>query len=247
MGDAIGDGSIHNLPILAGYNADEGTLFYDSIQKPTVLVSEFPDALEDRLTYLEELYGAEDAAALIELYGLDDPETYQKAETDMLGDDLFGVHMRYLASANVAAGEPAYLYHFTRVSPSKTQTIGAFHAAEIFFVFDSHSPLAGLTEEDEVLTEAMGEYWTNFAKTGDPNGAGLTTWPPYTPDTDQWMTFNPSIQLKTGVRADKLDIMERAMVARIEAAVPQITPPSEENDGLPGSGGQEIAADSLEP
>ncbi|MEL6861834.1 MAG: carboxylesterase family protein, partial [Pseudomonadota bacterium] len=115
MGQAIGDGSIHNVPILAGYNADEGTLFYDSIQKPTVLVPEFPDTLEDRLAYMSELYGAEDAAKLIELYGLDDPDTYQKAETDMLGDDLFGVHMRYLASANHAAGEPTYLYHFTRV------------------------------------------------------------------------------------------------------------------------------------
>ncbi len=247
MGEAIGDGSIHNVPILAGYNGDEGTLFYDSIQKPTVLVPEFPDALDDRLAYLEELYGVDDAARLIALYGLDDPETYQKAETDMLGDDLFGVHMRYLAAANVAAGEPTYLYHFTRVPPSKTQTIGAFHAAEIFFVFGSHSPLAGLTEEDELLTEAMGLYWTNFAKTGDPNGAGLTPWPRYSPDTDQWMTFNPSIEAKTGVRAEKLDIMERAMVARIEQAIPQITPQPEADDVVPGSGGQEIAADSLEP
>ena len=93
----------------------------------------------------------------------------------------------------------------------------------------------------------MGQYWTNFAKTGDPNSAGLTPWPPYAPGTDQWMTFNPSIEVKAGVRAEKLDIMERVMVARIEAAVPQITPLPEESDGLLGSGGQEIAADSLEP
>ena len=250
MGEAIGDGSIHNVPMLAGYNADEGTLFYDSIQKPTVLVPEFPEPLEERLAFLSELYGEADAAALIELYGLDDAETYQAAETDMLGDDLFGVHMRYLAAANDAAGEPTYLYHFTRVPPSKAQTIGAFHASEIFFVFNSHSPLAGLTEEDEALTEAMGLYWTNFAKSADPNSDGLTIWPRYSPDTDLWLTFNPSIEVKSGVRAEKLDIMERAMVARIAEAVPQITPAPElesEPERLSGSGGEEIAADSLEP
>lgn len=246
MGEAIASGRIHNVPILAGYNGDEGTLFYDSIQKPTVLVPEFPEGLEDRLAYLEEVYGDNDAAQLISLYDLDDPDTYQSAETDMLGDDLFGVHMRHLATANVLQGQPTYLYHFTRVPPSKTQTIGAFHAAEIFFVFDSHSPLSGLTEEDEMLTEAMGLYWTNFARTGDPNGAGVPDWPLYHPVSDNWMTFNPSIEVKTNVRSAKLDIMERALVQRVAAAVPQITPPQPEQM-MAASGSQETAADSLEP
>lgn len=245
MGQAIGDGSIHNVPVLAGYNADEATLFYPSMNVPTVLEPEFPEALEDRLALLADIYGDVDADALIQLYGLDDPDTYQAAETDMLGDDLFGVHMRYLAAANVAQNAPTYLYHFTRVPPSKSQTIGAFHASEIFFVFGSHSPLAGLTEEDELLTEAMGVYWTNFAKTGDPNGAGVPAWPAYDPATDEWMTFNPSIEVKTDVRAEKLDIMERALVSRIAAAVPMITPPQEEL--LAASGDQETATDSLQP
>ena len=246
MGAAIGDGSIHNVPILAGYNADEATLFYPSMNVPTVLVPEFPAVLDDRLALLREIYGETDANALIELYGLDDPDTYQKAEMDMLGDDLFGVHMRYLARGNVAAGEPTYLYHFTRVPPSKSQTIGAFHASEIFFVFGSHSPLAGLTEGDEILTEAMGQYWTNFARTGDPNGDGMPVWPAYDPEKDEWMTFNPSIEVQAGVRAEKLDIMERALVTRVAAAVPQISPVPEP-ELTAGLGGQESGADSLEP
>jgi len=245
MGEAIGDGSIHNVPILAGYNADEATLFYPSIKRPTVLVPEFPEALSDRLTALGEIYGVNDAASLIDLYGLDDPDTYQNAETDMLGDDLFGVHMRYLAASNAVQGQPSYLYHFTRVPPSKIQTIGAFHAAEIFFVFGSHSPLSGLTDADEALTESMGVYWTNFAKTGDPNGVGLPVWPSYSADTDQWMTFNPSIEVQPNVRSEKLDIMERALIDRVQAAVTVITPRREET--LVASDGQESAADSLQP
>lgn len=245
IGEAIADGSVHNVPILAGYNGDEATLFYADIARPTVLVPDYPEALEDRLVRLQEIYGAEDANDLIELYGLDDPGTYQSAETDMLGDDLFGVHMRFLATSNTAQGVPSFLYHFTRKPPSKTQTIGAFHAAEIFFVFDSHSPLSGLSEDDKVLTDAMGSYWTNFARTGDPNGPGLTVWPQHQQATDQWMTFNPSIEVKSGVRAAKLDIMERAMVARIEQAAPIIAPRPAET--LLASDGQETGADSLQP
>lgn len=224
IGAAIGDGTIHNVPILAGYNADEATLFYPEIQRPTVLVPTFPDGLEARLNYLAELYGPADAQTLIDLYGLDDPEGYRLGEMDMLGDDMFGVHMRYLVAANTAQEQPSYLYHFTRVPPSPRQTIGAFHASEILFVFDSHSPLAGLTEEDRVLTATMGAYWANFARTGDPNGPGLATWPAYDAQEDSWMTFNPSVEVKNGVRAEKLDVLERTLVARIAAADPVITP-----------------------
>ena len=102
---------------------------------------------------------------------------------------------------------------------SEKQTLGAFHAAEISFVFDSHSPFLERTAADDELTIAMGRYWTNFAKTGNPNGAGLPDWPQYDPETDAWLTFNPEIIPANRVRATKLDIMERTLKQRIIEAV----------------------------
>lgn len=46
-----------------------------------------------------------------------------------------------------------------------------------------------LTPEDETLAHEMSTYWANFAKTGNPNGAGLPHWPRYDSDTDMLMDF----------------------------------------------------------
>jgi para-nitrobenzyl esterase len=157
---------------------------------------------------------------------MDTIETWDKGATDMLGDDLFGVHMRFIARQNAQSGAPTYLYQFTRVPPSRNQTIGAYHAAEISFVFDSHLPLVKLNESDRKLTDRMVSYWTNFAKTGNPNGERLPEWPATSPEGDVWMELGPSPKPIEGLRARKLDILEEALRQRIDTvAGPKAEPP----------------------
>lgn len=219
IGAAIMQGNISGVPVLAGYNGDEGTLFYDEINAPTVLQVPFPDQHTARLQTLYDIYGREDGDVLVAAYGLQSEQNYTAGAIDMLGDDLFGVHMRYLAKTLNQMGQPSWLYQFNRLPLSKKQTLGAFHAAEISFVFDSHSPFLERTVADDELTVAMGQYWANFAKTGDPNGSGLPEWQQYDPETDFWLTFNPEIIPANGLRATKLDILERTLQQRIIDAV----------------------------
>jgi para-nitrobenzyl esterase len=245
IGAAFRDGDVPKVAMLAGYNADEGTLFYDSFQSPTILRPQITGTLAERESALAEVFGENPAKALQALYGMDTLETWDKGATDMLGDDLFGVHMRFVGQRNAQGGEPTWLYHFTRVPPSKKQTIGAFHAAEISFVFDSHLRGMQLTDGDRKLTNYMVAYWTNFAKTGNPNAEGLPAWPATTPDGDVWMELDATPAPIEGLRARKLDILEEALRARIDlmAGPPPAPPPppvpvAVDGAGVPFSGGE---------
>lgn len=215
IGAAFRDGNVPHIPMIAGYNADEGTLFYDTIQSPTILRPGMTGTLQEREEALASVFGLNPAKALQALYGMNSEDSWDAGATDMLGDDMFGVHMRFVGRQNAGSGAPTFLYHFTRVPPSPRQTIGAFHAAEIPFVFDSHPSGLRTTPADADLTRAMLSYWTNFARTGDPNGTGVPEWPAYEPDRDVWLDLNHSIRVIESLRARKLDILEETLLQRI--------------------------------
>jgi len=78
-------------------------------------------------------------------------------------------------------GRPAWHYHFTRKAPGDDR--GAFHSAELWYVFGTQSRAWRPWEPvDAVLSERMSGYWTGFAKNGDPNGPGLPAWPSFSED-----------------------------------------------------------------
>lgn len=72
---------------------------------------------------------------------------------------------------------PAYVYHFTRQLPG--DDAGAFHSSELWYMFGTLNRCwRPMTAHDKQLSEEMLSYWTNFMKTGNPNGAGLESWEP---------------------------------------------------------------------
>ena len=84
--------------------------------------------------------------------------------------------------------KPAYVYYFAHDLPG--DDAGAFHSSELWYMFGTLERCwRPFTEADKKLSERMLDYWTNFMKTGDPNGEGLEKWEPYRADDEFIMEF----------------------------------------------------------
>ncbi len=75
--------------------------------------------------------------------------------------------------------KPAYIYYFKRRLPGDES--GAFHSSELWYVFGTLDRCWRPMEEvDYNISHRMIEYWTNFIKSGNPNGDGKNEWKRYT-------------------------------------------------------------------
>lgn len=85
-----------------------------------------------------------------------------------------------LARAIASAGGSSWVYYFSRVRPGeKAAGMGAYHGAELPYVFNTHDTWLPTDEEDRHLSIAMMDSWISFAKYGNPNGGKLPTWPEF--------------------------------------------------------------------
>ncbi|MFZ0394444.1 MAG: carboxylesterase family protein [Terracidiphilus sp.] len=106
---------------------------------------------------------------------------------------------RFAASAFAANGSPVYLYRFSYLQTAMRERMraGTPHGGEIAFVFGTLGtgmfgpPPPPPTAEDLEVSRMAQNYWVNFARTGDPNGAGLPAWPRFDPGKDLIFEFHP--------------------------------------------------------
>jgi para-nitrobenzyl esterase len=87
---------------------------------------------------------------------------------------------RFLAAQLDAAGGRSWVYFFTRQrAGTGGEQLGAYHGAELPYVFDRHDSWLPVEVADSRLTAAMMDYWVQFARSGDPNLGGQPAWPAY--------------------------------------------------------------------
>ncbi|HME06303.1 MAG TPA: carboxylesterase family protein [Bryobacteraceae bacterium] len=192
-------GKQNDVPVIAGSNADESRTLapYSSNQ------SAFLESVRKR-------FGAS-SEEFLKLYPVDSEATAAEAHYASTRDQGMGWNMRTWAREQAKTGKaPAFLYYFTRIPPGPdADKYRAYHAAEIQYVFGNLSPKRPWEDTDRKLSDAMLQYWVNFAVKGDPNGPGLPPWPRYDATVDAGMEFGNSVVVKRNINKTALDFFDR--------------------------------------
>jgi para-nitrobenzyl esterase len=164
-------------PIIVGTNKNEWALFAVATGTPatvadlkTQVQTAFPDSVDQ----------------IMSIYAPNDYVDVKEAYLTMMTDAVFRCPTRTFARLASAHNHDVYLYSFEQGT--------APHAGELQYVLDYglFTITTDLTAPVPPLVDAVQGYWTNFVRTGDPNGMSLTTWPKYDTAGDQNITLvNP--------------------------------------------------------
>lgn len=176
-----------HVPLIAGWNADEvRAAIIMNPKKPTV--ASFTESAQKD-------YG-DNSADFLKLYPANTDAEATISAGDLMSDRFIAYGTwRWIEAQTKTGDAPVYRYLFAEPAPVDKYhpvAVGAFHSDDIEYVFGTldSRPGAVFTPADRALTDEIQQYWTNFARTGDPNSTGLPAWPVYKPTDYQVMRLD---------------------------------------------------------
>jgi len=171
----------NDVPVLIGYNSDEGLSF-----SPGNTPQEYRERVTARFSKF--------ADDLIKAYPVNEG-TVPRSARNLSRDAAFGWHNWTWARLQSSTGKSKVFYYFFDQHPDYAQGSpdygkGSPHAQDVSYVFQHIDPLnPGTSKSDSEISAAMGNYWINFVKYGNPNDKKLPQWPAFSTDKPVVMYF----------------------------------------------------------
>jgi para-nitrobenzyl esterase len=194
-------GTYNKMPIMIGTNADEMSLNAPQTVTPAqmnLLINTLPVGNRNRAAQLYPPGPTNDEA--------------KASYIAFLTDAQFTSTVRRIAQcASLSQSQPVYRYLFSHIHTiNALKPFGSYHGMELFYVFNTwENATLGkgifFKDEDDKVQQYMLAYWTNFAKTGNPNSGSNPTWLPYTAIADNYLDIKASPVMKEKLRLEKCE------------------------------------------
>jgi para-nitrobenzyl esterase len=211
--ELIATGDFNQVPVITGSNHDEYRIFvagqYDLAGNPILTEAEYETAVNN-------LWGVADLTPFVLFFY---PYNNYPSGGVALGasgtDGIFACPERNSAEL-LSQFVTTYAYEFNDENapppqsdiPGLTFPLGAYHSAELQYLFKGNFfgiPNARLSAKQKQLSNAMVSYWTQFAKTGNPNSRREPTWPAYSVMNDEFLSLvPPTPQVETDFATEHL-------------------------------------------
>jgi len=204
------------VPLLLGSLANEGNELFPI--NPALTEAELS-------TTLTTLMGEDLAPLLLAEYREELTQSPGIAQHAIFTDQFMTFGMRRWASYQRDAGQATYLYFMDHVPPAfrlympekpdlelsaGPRSGGAYHSGDLAYVFGTTKRVGmDWREQDHRLSDLIVNYWTNFAKYGDPNGPGLPQWRAFDADNHATQRLGPDTVSVDGVRNGPMKLFEQ--------------------------------------
>ena len=195
-GAAFDSGNFNRVPVITGTNHDEYRYF---VANDFIL----PLANAQYASAFDTVFGPSLAPTVEAGYPLGTSPPVNGAELQLAAagtDGIFACTARR-ATMGLAQYVTVYAYEFNDENapgphfPGLNFPLGAYHGADVEYLFNRDGMPAPLTPDQQQLSQAMISYWTHFAKKGDPNSSGQPHWARMFPRTTN---ANPSCRRRLG-------------------------------------------------
>jgi para-nitrobenzyl esterase len=206
------DGKQAPVPLLVGSNSDETTVFGKA--SPLATENSRPGTIAQYRAWLKHEF-REFAEDVWKVYPAGTDEQVPRIFLRMQTDYEFGFGAHRLAAATAAQGQPAYLYYFTYVGRGQFAALGAFHSEELMFLGNTYWKSWIRNARDERLADVMSDYWTQFAKTGNPNRGDQSKWPPYLSESALCMELGRVVEARATPNRAGYEVFEHILKARL--------------------------------
>ena len=193
LSDTFKSGNIENVDLLIGSNNDEWSLYFDG----NVNIS----------LWLDEETTPEKKIKLLHL--LDDIKDPVRKMDLLITAKNFVCPSLFMAEELRKKGGKTWVYQFNRIRDSElAKKYGAFHGAELPYVFDTHDEWLPTNETDKELTREIQSYWLSFAKTGNPNNDDAVLWPEYDSSDDSTLVLDDEIYQRSHESSEICKVMD---------------------------------------